>query len=1071
MFPFHWIFPRNPRRRSRVSPRLGLEQLEARTVLSTVAPILYRVVLDTPAATTTPIAGVNYQPAAGSGAINLTNANLDVTFGPDYALPTTGTGRSFQIMTGTSVTGHFAGADIFSSGGKSYLDQDGHYFTFGYTKTTVTLTEAPAPTVTTLTYSSTTATFGQNLMLTATVKVADTGAAATGSVGFDDGAAALGGDPSRSTVTLVNGQGVLSFDATHPLPALTYNYVDAVYAGNGWVDGASQSLPGKLTIGKASDAITLSPASTALTFGTPGSGVTATVASPSTGLQPSGSVLFTIRGATTTTQTIPLQKGTAQANLSGLRPLATPYVITAQFLGNGDFTTSTTAKAVAVTVARASTSGQVTISQAVSTQGSPVSYSLLLSVPSAAAGIVAPTGIVQFLATKNATSILLGTAVNLTAKGNSTFVATCPVTSHLAAGIYTITARYSGNGNYLSSSATTTQTVNKPTATSAAGVVTSAEVIPVAGPNGSTTVTLTLTPSQSTSTVGDATPTTYMIDINVGTSGNPAPTGSTVITATGANTGDTFSTTLSSYLTADNVNYTATWTPTNFAADTYTISAVFAGDSNYSAATSGSQTQTVTAGTVILNVTAPGNNSTVAYGVSQTYTATIGTTGAAPSGTTTFYYGSGILIGSTSGSSAYTFTSTGTYTVNVSNAMVALPVGTQTIYAVYSGDPNYSTATSASISEMVTMAPTTLTITNIFPNNVTLANATSFSYTAQLSTGGSISGATPPAGQVVFTATNVLTGATISLGTATTFTGSLGTYTTTVTAASTLFTTSGAYTITAAYSDSTGDYVSSNSSSTPSTANTQNIDPVSTLTFLEVPTPVTTNVPVTYLVELTVGSGGPTPTGTLSVSYTIVINTIPVNVTLPTTAWSGSSGVFTAYVTSSFPIEFPSTGTYLISASFAGDSSYEASTATSVNEVVVSSTSTYPTEQTTATSPVVLRDGTATFNLTVTNNGSAGAAIYLLATLPSNCTLSSGSGSAGWTLLSGNVYYLATSDLPVGQTVFQFAVTVPDLPTPNQKFTTNTATSVQLTTNLSSGNSQSTATEEINPRYLRWPGI
>jgi hypothetical protein len=398
---------------------------------------------------------------------------------------------------------------------------------------------------------------------------------------------------------------------------------------------------------------------------------------------------------------------------------------------------------------------------------------------------------------------------------------------------------------------------------------------------------------------------------------------------------------------------------------------------------------------------------------------------------------------------------------------VAPPVGTQTIYAVYNGDTNYNTATADSIMETVTLAPTSLTISNIYPNNVTLDSTTSFSYTAQLSTGGSISSATPPAGQVVFTATNVLTGDEISLGTATTFTGSDGTYSATVSTASTAFSTSGAYTITAAYSDSTGDYVSSNSSSIPSVANTQNIDPVSTLTFLEVPTPVSINVPVTYLVELSVGSGGPTPTGALTVSST------PAAVYLTTTAWSGSSGVFTAYVTSSTSAnQFTTTGTYAINASFAGDSSYEASyTETSVDEVVVNSTSTYPTEQTTATSPVVLRDGIATFNLTVTNNGSSGAAIYLLATLPSACTLNSDSSSSGWTQLSGNVYYLATSDLAVGLTVFQFAVTVPDLPTPNQVYTTTTASSVELTTNLSLGNSISSGSVLINPRYLRWPGM
>jgi hypothetical protein len=146
--------------------------------------------------------------------------------------------------------------------------------------------------------------------------------------------------------------------------------------------------------------------------------------------------------------------GAAPVNSSGVATLTITtlavgsYSLTAQYAGNANYLSSTSA------VASVTVSGQATATTTTLTASpNPVVTGQTLTLTAAVQGIgnAAPTGTVNFL---NG-SALLGTATL-----NSSGVATLTTTS-LAAETYSLTAQYSGDANFLSStSAAVSVTVN-----------------------------------------------------------------------------------------------------------------------------------------------------------------------------------------------------------------------------------------------------------------------------------------------------------------------------------------------------------------------------------------------------------------------------------------------------------------------------------------------------------------------------------------------------------------------------------------------------------------------------------
>ena len=164
------------------------------------------------------------------------------------------------------------------------------------------------------------------------------------------------------------------------------------------------------------------------------------------------------------------------------------------------------------------------------------------------------------------------------------------------------------------------------------------------------------------------------------------------------------------------------------------ITVVYSGDSNYSPSTSAALSQTVNQDATTTKVTSSSNPSV--YGQSVTFTATVSAASpgsGSPTGTVTFYdgatsLGSGTLDGTTN---------------TLSTTFVA--VGAQSITAVYSGDPNFTTSTSTALTQTVNQDSSTTTIVSSVNPSV---YGQPLTFTASVSANSPGSGA--PTGTITF---------------------------------------------------------------------------------------------------------------------------------------------------------------------------------------------------------------------------------------------------------------------------------------------------------------------------------
>lgn len=195
--------------------------------------------------------------------------------------------------------------------------------------------------------------------------------------------------------------------------------------------------------------------------------------------------------------------------------------------------------------------------------------------------------------------------------------------------------------------------------------------------------------------------------------------------------------------TAQLTSGTASLTTTDLPVGTDSITAIYGGDSSYAGSTSAAVSQTVNKASSSTTLTSAPNPSS--SGQSVTLTANIsGQFSGVATGTVTFYNG-GTSLGSTSvsGNAATLATS-------------ALPVGTDSITAAYSGDVNFTGSTSSTLSQMVNAVPqaatpTFLPIAGTYTSaqSVTISDATSGAtiyYTTN--------GATPTTGSTVYSSSS-----------------------------------------------------------------------------------------------------------------------------------------------------------------------------------------------------------------------------------------------------------------------------------------------------------------------------
>ena len=303
----------------------------------------------------------------------------------------------------------------------------------GSTSPAVTVTVGQSASSTTLIPSTLTPVFGQSVTLSATVQAVAPGAGVpSGMIQFMNGTTLLG------TTSLSSGTGSI---VTSTL-ALGANSITVQYSGDTNFTGQTSTAT-TVTVGQASTTANLSSTPASPVFG---QSVTLTanlvVISPGTGT-PTGTVQFML--GSTSLGTATLASGKGSITTSSL-PTAT-NTITMIYSGDTDFKASTSTGSV--TVGQSASTTSLSVSNANPTAVESVTFTATVTATSP--GVGSPTGTVEFL--NNGSSI--GTAA--LSGGSATLTTSLPIASN------SITALYSGNTNFSSStSATTIVTVGSP---------------------------------------------------------------------------------------------------------------------------------------------------------------------------------------------------------------------------------------------------------------------------------------------------------------------------------------------------------------------------------------------------------------------------------------------------------------------------------------------------------------------------------------------------------------------------------------------------------------------------------
>lgn len=417
--------------------------------------------------------------------------------------------------------------------------------------------------------------------------------------------------------------------------------IGANYAGDANFNTSSGTLPTQ-TVNKAGTTTTLAAAPNPSVFGQNVT-LTATVAAtaPGAGL-PTGTVNF-FDGIT------PIGSGVLDAG--GVATLTTAalavnaHMVSAQYAGDTNFNTSTS-NTVGQTVNKAGTTTGVVSDVNPSVFSQAVTFTA--TVTPVAPGAGTPAGTVTF---KDGMTVLC----NAVALSGATAICT---TSALAAGGHAISVDYSGDGNFnLSSSGVLMQTVNAATTTT----VLNAGSPTVFGQSATLTAT-----------------------VSVGPPGTAVPTG-TVDFLDGM--------TLLGSGTLDAAGI-ATFSTTTLAVGPHVLNAQYVGNASFSAS-SGSAGKTVGAAAT---TTALGSSSNPALaGSSVTFTATVAAVAPGsgiPTGNVMFLDGA-VPLG------AVSLNALGQAALST----VALTPGVHGITATYGGVPEYSGSTSASLSQVITLAP------------------------------------------------------------------------------------------------------------------------------------------------------------------------------------------------------------------------------------------------------------------------------------------------------------------------------------------------------------------------------
>ncbi len=563
--------------------------------------------------------------------------------------------------------------------------------------TTTALTSATNPTVS-----------GQATLLTGTVTASAPGGGTPGGhIEFLDGATPIAACGGAAGVA-VNGSGVAtcspSFTATVSAHSLTAQYLGAA-SYNG-----STSSPVSQTVNPADTTTTLTSGTNPAVTGQATLLTGAVTASVPGGGTPGGYVEF-LDGATP----IAACGGAAGVAVNGsgvatcsssFTRTGSPDSLTAKYIATAAYNASTSLP-VSQTTSKASTTTAVSSSANLSVFGQPVTLTATIAAASPGAG--APSGTVNF---KDGGSTITGCGSQMVG-GAGPYTATCTTSALSVATHSTITAVYSGDGDFLTSTSSNfTQTVNRASTTTA------------------------VSSSANPSVLGQLV--TFTATIAAVSPGAGAPSGSvnfkdggSTITGCGLQT------------VGGAGPYTATCTTSALSVATHsTITAVYSGDTHFSGSTSSNFTQTVNKASTATTLTSATNPSVTGQATLLTGTVSVSAPGGGtPSGNIEFLDG-GTPIAACGGASGQPVAGGGAATCSPGFDASGSP---HSLTAHYLGDVGYEGSTSSTVSQTVTGATTTTAVSSSTDPSTVGQQVT---YTATVAV--TAPGAGTPGGSVMF---------------------------------------------------------------------------------------------------------------------------------------------------------------------------------------------------------------------------------------------------------------------------------------------------------------------------------
>jgi len=584
-----------------------------------------------------------------------------------FTADVTAVGPGAGTPTGTvqfAVDGDPLGAPVPLSGGSAtsptaHLTTGSHLVTadysgdasFGGANDDLTQVVDQAATTTSVSTSPNPSVFGQPVALSATVApVAPGTGTPTGTVQFY-----VDGIASGAPVALVDG-------TTAPYSVSTLSrgshVVTATYGGDvEFVTSGSDELT--QVVNKAATKVSVESSSPTSVYGQPVT-LTATVSvlAPGAGA-PSGTITF--KDGATVLDTVPVDSGTGeQASITTSSLSVAQHAIVATYSGDENFLTST--GSTTQTVHRAQTSTLVTSSANPAQTGQGVKFTAAITPVAPGAGN--PSGTVTF--SVNGATLGSPVAVVDGSATSSSFASLSP-------GTYTIKAVYSGDGNFVGSSALldqgTGQNVTK----------------------GATTTTLASGPNPAT--YGDPVTFTATVSAVAPATGRPSGVvrfweGSVLLGASSlAPDGGTSSA-------------AATFVSSTLTPGSHAVRAEYVGNFNFDGSTA-TTSQAIERIATVTGVESSANPSTYGHPVTLTaVVAAVPASAGSPTGTVTFTEGSTVL------GSATVSTVAGRQQASITVA--GLAAGAHDVVATYSGSTVFAPSTSTAFTQQVGRAAATI---------------------------------------------------------------------------------------------------------------------------------------------------------------------------------------------------------------------------------------------------------------------------------------------------------------------------------------------------------------------------